>query len=806
MPTEADTCRTYVLPGLYQAGWQTDQIGEQRTFTDGRILVEGRVARRGRPKRADYLLYYKEPIYPLAVVEAKAAYKSAGDGMQQAKSYAETLGLLFAYATNGLSILEFDFSTGLEREVEAFPSPAELWRRYRIARGLTEPALENKLLAPYHRSDHTPRYYQQIAINRAMEALLMGKRRVLLTLATGTGKTVIAFQIAWRLWNGDWNVKGQPGKKPRILFLADRTVLVDDPKDKTFAPFGDARYKIMGGRANKTRQMYFSTYQSLMGDPERPPLYRQYAPDFFDLIIVDEAHRGSARDDSSWREILEYFTGATQLGMTATPLREDNRDTYEYFGAPIYTYSLKQGIQDGFLAPYEVRRIVIDVDAEGFRPYLGQQDDYGREIPDREYTTRDFERSLSLTSRTEAVAQHLTRYLKATDRFAKTLVFCVDQEHADQMRRALANANADLVRQHPTYVARVTGDEGDLGKTLLSTFQDVESQTPVILTTSQMLTTGVDAPMVRNVVLFRHVGSMTDFKQIIGRGTRVRADYGKLYFTILDYTGAATQNFADPAFDGEPVRAIIETLNAAGETETLTDLPTAPQAEGDDAADAETLAGLADAGGAGVTYEEPHIIPSQVVRERRKFYLANGVEVSIIHETVQTLDADGRKLRTLQFTDYTGEQVRSLYRSADDLRGAWAQSEERARIVAALDERGVTLEQLAEVMGQPDADPFDLLCNLAFRTPVLTRQERANRLRKEKREFFARYAPEARAILERLVEQYASYGPDELTLPDALRLPAIAERGSVPEIVELFGGAEQLRAAMSELQALLYAA
>jgi type I restriction enzyme R subunit len=794
MPTEADTCRTYVLPRLYQAGWQTDQIGEQRTFTDGRILVEGRVARRGRPKRADYLLYYKEPIYPLAVVEAKAAYKSAGDGMQQAKSYAETLGLLFAYATNGLSILEFDYSTGLERAVGAFPSPAELWRRYRIARGLTEPALENKLLAPYHRSDHVPRYYQQIAINRAMEALLMGQRRVLLTLATGTGKTVIAFQIAWRLWNGDWNVKGQPGKKPRILFLADRTVLVDDPKDKTFAPFGDARCKIVGGRANKTRQMYFATYQSLMGDTERPPLYHQYASDFFDLIIVDEAHRGSARDDSSWREILEYFTGAAQLGMTATPLREDNRDTYEYFGAPIYTYSLKQGIQDGFLAPYEVRRIVIDVDAEGWRPYVGQQDDYGREIPDREYTSRDFERRLSLPSRTEAVAQHLTRYLKATDRFAKTLVFCVDQEHADQMRRALANANADLVRQHPNYVARVTGDEGDLGKTLLSTFQDVESQTPVILTTSQMLTTGVDAPMVRNVVLFRHVGSMTDFKQIIGRGTRVRADYGKLYFTILDYTGAATQNFADPAFDGEPVHATIETLNAAGETETLTDLPTAPQAEGD------------DAGGAGVTYEGPRMIAPQDVRERRKFYLASGVEVSIIHETVQTLDADGRKLRTLQFTDYTGEQVRSLYRSADDLRGAWAQGDERARIVAALDERGVTLEQLAEVMGQPDADPFDLLCNLAFHTPVLTRQERANRLRREKREFFARYAPAARVILDSLVEQYASYGPDELTLPDALRLPAIAQRGSVPEIVALFGGAEQLRAAVSELQALLYAA
>lgn len=812
MPTEADTCREFVTPRLRQAGWTDDQIAEQRTFTAGRILVEGRVARRGRPKRADYLLYYQSS-YPLAVVEAKAAYKSAGEGMQQAKSYAETLGLKFAYATNGHSILEFDRFTGLECEVATFPSPAALWARYRQGEGLTEPALENKLLVGNHRSDRVPRYYQQIAINRAVEAILKGRNRVLLTLATGTGKTVIAFQIAWRLWTGEWNVKGQLGRQPRILFLADRTVLVDDPMSKTFAPFGDARHKIEGGKANKTRQMYFSTYQALMGDTERPALYRQYPPDFFDLIIVDEAHRGSARDDSSWREILTYFSGATQLGMTATPLREDNRDTYEYFGNPLYTYSLKQGIQDGFLAPYEVRRIVIDVDAEGWRPYAGQRDDLGRDIPDLEYTSRDFEQKLSLGSRTRAVAQHLTRYLQSTDdRYAKTLVFCVDQEHADQMRRELANANADLVREYPNYVARVTSADEDIGRSLLSTFQDVETRVPVILTTSQMLTTGVDAPMVKNVVLFRHIGSMTDFKQIIGRGTRVREDYGKLYFTILDYTGAATTNFADPAFDGEPVKAVVEQIDeTTGEVEATEDLPTAPQDEDDAGGEAEatvseeTLAELA-AAGVTITYERPRILDSGQVREPRKFYLADGVEVSIIHETVQELDADGRKLRTLQFTDYTGEQVRNLYRTADELRGAWARSAERARIVEELEERGVSLEQLAAVMGQPEADPFDLLCSLAFRTPVLTRQERANRLRKDKREFFARYAPAARDILESLLEQYASYGPEELTLPDALRLPAIAERGSVPEIVALFGGAERLRAAVNELQTLLYAA
>jgi type I restriction enzyme R subunit len=802
MPSEADTCRMYVVPNLYTAGWRDDQIAEQRTFTAGRITVEGHIARRGRPKRADYLLYY-QPSYPLAVIEAKPVYKSPGDGLLQAKTYARMLGLLFAYATNGAGIVEFDFTSGLERELSAFPSPAELWQRYRTAKGLVE-ELEDRLLVPNHSSaDHVPRYYQQIAINRAVEAILKGKRRVLLTLATGTGKTAIAFQIAWRLWSGGWNTRGQPGRRPRILFLADRSFLVNDPKDKAFAPFGDARYKIIGRQANKSREMYFATYQALVGDSERPPLYRQFAPDFFDLIIVDEAHRGSARDDSSWREILEYFTGAVQLGMTATPLREDNRDTYAYFGNPIYTYSLKQGIQDGFLAPYSVRRVVIDVDVEGWRPYAGQLDDYGREIPDKEYTSRDFERVLSLKARTEAVAAHLTRYLKATGRFDKTLVFCTDQEHADQMRRALANANADLVREYPDYVARVTSDDGDLGKTLLSTFQDLEEPVPVILTTSQLLTTGVDAPLVKNVVLFRHIGSMTDFKQIIGRGTRVREDYGKLYFTILDYTGTATQNFADPAFDGEPARITEEQANEQGETEAETELEV-PK-EPDD--DAEAGAALDEEQAGNFTYGPARIVePQRIGERRRKYYLADGVTVEIIHDTVQQLDANGQKLRTVAFSDYTGEQVRTLYLSAEALRGAWSAAEERARIVAALDERGITLEHLAAVMSQPDADPFDLLCALAFRTPVLTRRERANRLRKEMRAFFDRYGPEARAILESILEQYARHGPDELVLPDVLHLPALAQQGTVPEIVARFGGPERLREAVTELQTLLYAA
>ncbi|HEY1389577.1 MAG TPA: DEAD/DEAH box helicase family protein, partial [Ktedonobacterales bacterium] len=696
---------------------------------------------------------------------------------------------------NGHGIVEYDFSTGIERELDAFPTPSELWNRYRTAKGLGDEIVD-KLLVPNYRSDKVPRYYQQIAINRAIEAILSGRRRVLLTLATGTGKTVIAFQVAWRLWRANWNAKGQPGRPPRILFLADRTVLIDDPKDKDFAPFGDARHKISNGKAEKSREMYFSTYQAIAGDDTRPALYRQYAPDFFDLIIVDEAHRGSARDDSSWREILEYFTGAVQLGMTATPLREDNRDTYLYFGNPIYTYSLKQGIQDGYLAPYEVRRIVIDVDVEGFRPYAGQRDDHGQLIPDREYAARDFERIISLPSRTRAVAHHLTNYLKATDRFAKTIVFCHDQEHADQMRQALSNANADLMREHPNYVARVTSDDGDIGKGLLSAFQDVEKPTPVILTTSQLLTTGVDAPMVKNVVLFRFVNSMTDFKQIIGRGTRVREDYGKLFFTILDYTGSATRNFADPAFDGEPVRAVIEQMGDTGEVQTETEVAVPPQ-EGDEQP-SEQINELP------AVYEPPRISGGDRPSRPRKLYIGD-LQVTIIHETVQLLDANGHKLRTVQLTDYTAEQVRSLYRSMDDLRTLWRGSRERAAIVSALDERGITLDYIAEIMGQPDADPFDLLCHLAFRAPVRTRQERADRLRRDQRQFFLEYAPEARAILEDLVEQYAEYGPMELELPDVLRLPRFVQR-TVPEITRLFGGPEQLRDAVSQLQALLYAA
>src|SRR5664280_1478766 len=565
-PSEADACRKYVTPNLQGAGWDTEphSLAEQRTFTAGRIVVAGAKAKRREAKRTDYLLRYT-PDFTIAVVEAKAEDALPGDGLQQAKDYAEILGLKFAYSTNGPGIVEFDFITGKERELNQFPTPDELWSR-QTADERFSPEQGKRLLSPSNTyAGKTPRYYQEIAINRVVGSILKGQRRNLLTMATGTGKTTVAFQICWKLWSSGWNRDGRHGK-PRILFLADRNILVDDPKDKDFLPFGDARMKIEGGVANKARQMYFALYQSLAKDENRPGLYREFGPDFFDLIVVDECHRGSAADDSNWREILEYFEPAYQLGMTATPLRKDNKDTYEYFGAPLYTYSLRQGIEDGFLAPYRVHRVITEWDAAGWRPSKGELDRFGNEIPDEEYETADFERVVSLRARTQAVARYLSDYLASTDRYGKTIVFCVDQEHASEMRTALGNLNADLVKEHPDYVCRVTSNEGDIGRGHLSHFQAVERQTPVILTTSQLLTTGVDAPTVKNVVLVRIVNSMTEFKQMIGRGTRVRDDYDKLFFSILDYTGSATRLFADPDFDGDPVIETQETVDEDGVT------------------------------------------------------------------------------------------------------------------------------------------------------------------------------------------------------------------------------------------------
>jgi type I restriction enzyme R subunit len=748
MPTEADTCRKFVVPLLQAAGWDNDphSIAEQRWFTQGRIVVRGNRAERRRGKRADYLLRYTRD-FPIAVVEAKAEYKKAADGLQQAKEYAGILSLRFAYATNGEEIIEFDFITGLERAMSAYPTPAELWSRLSAAEKLTDDDLARRLLTPFNlTSGKIPHYYQEIPIHRVVRAILQGKRRVLLTMATGTGKTVVAFHICWILWSSKWNAKGDPTRKPRILYLADRNFLVDDPKDKIFAPFGDARHKIEGGIAVFSRELYFATYQSIAKDERRPGLYKEFAPDFFDLVIVDECHRGSAKEDSNWREILEYFQPAYQLGMTATPLRTENRDTYLYFGNPIYTYSLKQGIDDGFLAPYRVHRIVTQWDAAGWRPSKDELDRYGRAIPDEEYRTADFERIVALRARTQAIARHLTDFLKKTDRFAKTIVFCVDQEHASEMRTALNNLNADLVQQFPDYVCRVTADEGDIGRGHMQRFQDVETRTPVILTTSQLLTTGLDAPTCRNVVLVRLVNSMVEFKQIIGRGTRVRDDYGKLWFNILDYTGTATRNFADPAFDGDPAFATQEEIDEYGkvkETEVIT--PEEPEYE------------PAQADG---FLSEPSTLNPQP--STRKYYFDGG-QVEIAAHLVYELDSDGKQLRVIKLTDYTAEKVRTLCAGPDELRARWADADQRADIIHLLAERGIDFQQVALQAGKPDADPFDLLCHLAFNAPLLTRRQRADRVKRQQTAFFNYFAPEAREILNDLLEKYAADG--ELQLP-----------------------------------------
>jgi type I restriction enzyme R subunit len=798
---EADTCRKYVVPLLQVAGWESSpfSIAEQRIFTNpkGRIRVVGGKIIRGKPKRSDYLLRYR-PDFPIAVVEAKADYKTPGAGLSQAKEYAEILDLKFAYSTNGKGIVEFDYITGIERSIDYFPSPEELWTRLNGAAPLPSPAVERILSPFYHDAERPPRYYQQIAINRAVDAIMRGKNRVLITMATGTGKTVVAFQICYKLWSTRWNRSNDPVKRPKILFLADRNILVDDPKDKTFISFGDARHKIENGEAVKSREMYFATYQSIAEDENRLGLYKEYAPDFFDLIIIDECHRGSSRKESNWREILEYFKPAVQIGMTATPLRKDNKATYRYFGNPVFQYSLRQGLADGFLAPYRVHRIVTSADATGWRPTKGELDKLGREIPDEEYRTPDFEKRLSLRPRSEAIAKHLTNFLQRTNPYDKTIVFCVDQEHADEMRQLLNNLNTDIVKKHPDYVCRVTSDEKTIGKGHLGRFQELETETPVILTTSQLLSTGVDAPMVKNVVLIRVIGTMTEFKQIIGRGTRLREDYGKFYFNILDYTGTATRHFADKEFDGDPEFVSEEEIDDEGNTTTTTVVDPGPDNTDEDG-DGDDVEVIVD--------PEPPVIsdPPEPPPEPRKFYVEKG-KVSISTHLTQDLDAEGKQLRATEFRDYTSEVVRSLFVDVAAFRHGWADPDRRLEILTELEAKGINAAEAGEAFGNPDADPFDLLCNLAWNAPVLTRKERAARLRKSAPSFFEEYELQARQILDALLGKYAELGPAEFTIPDSLKVPPLSDLGNVSEITQRFGGPDQFRVAVAKLQELLYAA
>ncbi|WP_366919523.1 EcoAI/FtnUII family type I restriction enzme subunit R [Hydrocarboniphaga sp.] len=788
--TEADTCRELVTPKIVESGWSTSphSIGEQRSITNGRIIVAGGKVRRGKQRKPDYLLYYRRD-FPLAVVEAKELGLPAETGVQQVREYAEMLGLKFAYATNGSRIIEIDYLIGTEQQVERYATPAELWQRLSGAAAIPETA-EPHLLEPFNLvSGKVPRYYQQIAINRVIESILLGQKRILATLATGTGKTCVAFQICWKLWNSRWNRTGEY-RRPKILFLADRNILVDDPMAKMFAPFGDARHKISGGDTSQSRDMYFGIYQSLSTASE--DVFRQYRPDFFDLIVIDECHRGSARDTSSWRAVLDYFTPAVQFGMTATPLREESRDSYNYFGNPVYTYSLRQGIEDGFLAPYRVHRVITSVDAAGWRPSKDELDRFGRAVPDDEYQTKDFERVVALRARTKAMARHLTDFLKGTDRFAKTLVFCVDQEHAAEFRQELVNLNSDLVKQYPDYVCRVTADEGTIGLTHLGYFQDVDKPTPVILTTSQLLTTGVDAEMVKNVVLARVVGSRSEFKQIIGRGTRLKTDYGKEYFNIVDFTGTATRHFADPEFDGDPAQIEEVIIGPEGETVETVVEPTPGIAE----PEAEYVVEPAD-GDAEIITDPPD--------EPRKFYVDGG-EVEIIGHLVYDLDTEGKKLQVASYTEYSGRAVRSMYPSRDALQSAWSNPDTRVEVLRELTERGISFEELAAASDQPDADPFDLLCHLAWNAPLLTRRQRAERARKAAQDLFAQHGETARDVLSLLLEKYVERGIVQFSaLSELMKVKPFDRYGSPSEIAARhFGGVKGMKDAVSRLQSALY--
>jgi type I restriction enzyme R subunit len=776
MSNEADTCRTYILPKLQAAGWEDDYITEQLVLTPGRIIPVGDKHIRKEGLRPDYVLFIRRNI-PIAVLEAKADYKNAAAGLQQAIQYAEMLGVKFAYSSNGKGIVEHDFITGLERNLGTFPSPEELWGRLKGTFQFEDKKDEADSLSTYweEAGGKSARYYQQVAINKAVNATLAGQSRILLTIATGTGKTFVAFQIVWRLWKSK--------RKKRILYLADRNVLVDQAKDRTFSPMGQALHKIQG-KALKSREIYFALYQALANPVTGENLYEKYPQNFFDLIIVDECHRGSANEFGSWRKILEYFDTATQVGMTATPKRNDNVDTYEYFGDPIYTYSLRQGIDDGFLAPYRVYRVIPDVDAAGLQIDPGVLDRFGREIPADLYGTKDFERIVSLLSRTEVVAKHLTEYLKRTDRFDKTIVFCVDQEHALDMRIALNNANADLTRIHLHYVERVVSDEGPVGRGHLDNFQDPEKDVPVILTTSQMLTTGVDAPTCRNIVLFKPINSMVDFKQIIGRGSRVLEEHNKFWFTIIDYVGA-TQLFYDPAFDGDPVRVTKTEIDRDGNETKIED-----SEEG--------------------TLESPHPGPLpggegvQINELPRKYYLDN-VQVYIAGEQAFELDPEGNVLKTIEFTDYVTQNIRRLNLSADHLRQTWPQAERRNEILNQLRSRGIEPDHLARVTHHEEADALDLLLHVAYNAPLVTRNERAEKLRQKKANFFNTFTPAAREILNELLNKYADYGIGEFDqLPRVLQVSPFDHYGSPYEIYQLFGGAEKLLQAVDELQKYLY--
>ena len=765
--SERDICTKFITPALRRAGWDVmSQIREEVTFTQGRIIVRGKLVTRGKGKRADYILYVK-PNIPIAVIEAKDNSHSVDDGIQQALDYAEILHIPFAFSSNGDGIVFHDrtgASTPTESNLplEGFPSPTDLWARYRAWKGLT-PEAEEVVLQDYFEdgSGKTPRYYQVNAINATIEAIAKGQDRILLVMATGTGKTYTAFQIIWRLWRAR--------RKKRILFLADRNVLVDQTMTNDFRPFGGTMTKL-SSQIDTSYEVYLGLYQAITGPEEHRKAYRKFSPGFFDLIVIDECHRGSAADDSAWREILEYFSSATQIGLTATPKETKYVSNIGYFGEPVFSYSLKQGIQDGFLAPYKVVKVHIDRDVEGYRPEKGKVDRVGEPVEDRVYNTTDFDRTLVIDERTTLVAQKVTAFLKESgDRFQKAIVFCVDQEHAARMRQALINENADLVEGNLRYVMRITGGDA-AGQAELGNFIDPESKYPVLVTTSRLLSTGVDVQTCRLIVLDRKVGSMTEFKQIVGRGTRVHEDTRKFYFTLIDFRGA-TGHFADPDFDGEPVQ--IYAPEEGG--------PIAPP-DGPD---------TGENGNGDVDPPPPG--------PQKKIYI-DGVEVAIIAERVTYLDRHG-KLVTESLRDFTRKALRKRFASLDDFLNRWNAAERKQAVIDEMAAEGLPLTVIVQELGK-DLDLFDLVCHVAFDAKPLTRRERAENVKK--RDVFAKYGGQARAVLGALLDKYADEGVLNLDDTNVLRIPPLDRLGTPLELVRAFGGKLDFERAVHDLQSALY--
>ncbi|EOH6067213.1 DEAD/DEAH box helicase family protein [Klebsiella michiganensis] len=793
--TEADIITKRVMPAILDAGWSdTTQIRQEVKLRDGKVIVRGKVAARRTVKSADIVLYHK-PGIPLAVIEAKANKHEIGKGMQQGIEYARLLDVPFVFATNGDGFIFRDATAAegelLEKSItlDEFPSPAELWHKLCVWKGYTEAQLP-VITQDYYDdgSGKAPRYYQLQAINKTIEAVSAGQNRVLLVMATGTGKTYTAFQIIWRLWKAK--------SKKRILFLADRNILVDQTKNNDFLPFGTAMTKVTGRTIDPAFEIHLALYQAITGPEEDQKAFKQVAPDFFDLIVIDECHRGSASEDSAWREILDYFSAATQVGLTATPKETHEVSSTDYFGDPVYIYSLKEGIEDGFLAPYKVVRVDIDVDLQGWRPTKGQTDKNGELIDDRIYNQKDFDRTMVIDERTELVAKTITDYLKRTNPMDKTIIFCNDIDHAERMRRALVNLNPEQVKKNDKYVMKITGDD-DIGKAQLDNFINPKKAYPVIATTSELMTTGVDAKTCKLVVLDQNIQSMTKFKQIIGRGTRIDERYGKLWFTILDFK-KATELFADERFDGIPEKVMDTTpddiANPESDFEEQFD-------EHEEEVEDDVIGANEDPAPYTVTgSDDIGPLPEKDENKVRKFHV-NGVAVGVIAQRVQYYDADG-KLVTESFKDYTRKTLLKEYASLDDFTRKWQGAERKEAIIKELEQQGIIWEVLAEEVGK-DLDPFDMLCHVVYGQPPLTRKERAENVRK--RNYFTKYSDAAQAVLNTLLDKYADAGVQEIESIQVLKLKPFDSMGTLPEIIKSgFGDRNGYNQAISELESEIY--